>query len=312
MKVNVLVTGCGGDIGQSIGKILNKSTLINELYGCDISDKNAGKFIYSNFFIGLPYNNKNYLPNLENFIEEKKIDVVIPIAEPELRYFSKTNNLEKIGSAKILTASAEALTIGFDKLATANFLNNNNFPYPKTTLVIEESKPNFPVILKSRTGSGSSLVYKVVNSEDYNYIKSKHQDFIVQEFLEDNQGEYTCGIFRSKKGDIRTLTFKRELAGGYSGYGEIINNSDINKFLNKLAIKINLIGSINVQLRLIKDCPVVFEINPRFSSTVLFRHLFGFKDLEWSIQDKLNIEIEPYVCAKEGRTFYKGFNEYIS
>lgn len=312
MKVNVLVTGCGGDIGQSIGKILNKSTLINELYGCDISDKNAGKFIYSNFFIGLPYNNKNYLPNLENFIEEKKIDVVIPIAEPELRYFSKTNNLEKIGSAKILTASAEALIVGFDKFATSNFLKENNFPYPKTNLITEENNPDFPVILKSRTGSGSAHVYKVNNIEDFNYIKAKHQDFIVQEFLEDNQGEYTCGVFRSKKGDVRTLTFKRELTGGYSGYGEIIDNAGINEFLNKLAIKINLVGSINVQLRLIKDCPVVFEINPRFSSTVLFRHLFGFKDLEWSIQDKLNIEIEPYVCAKEGQTFFKGFNEYIS
>ena len=57
MKINILVTGCGGDIGQSIGKILNKSALVDELYGCDISEKNAGKFIYSNFF----YLSKLYL-----------------------------------------------------------------------------------------------------------------------------------------------------------------------------------------------------------------------------------------------------------
>ena len=82
--------------------------------------------------------------------------------------------------------------------------------------------------------------------------------------------------------------------------------------LCNLADKINLDGSINVQLRLTKKGPVVFEINPRFSSTVLFRHMFGFKDLEWSIQDKLNIELEPYEAAREGRTFYKGFNEFIS
>ena len=40
--------------------------------------------------------------------------------------------------------------------------------------------------------------------------------------------------------------------------------------------------------------------------------MFGFKDLEWSIQDKLNIELEPYEAAKAGQTFYKGFNEFIS
>ena len=82
--------------------------------------------------------------------------------------------------------------------------------------------------------------------------------------------------------------------------------------LCNLAVKINLEGSINVQLRLTEKGPVVFEINPRFSSTVLFRHMFGFKDLEWSIQDKLNIEIEPYEDANEGQKFYKGFNEFIS
>ena len=211
MKINVLVTGCGGDIGQSIGKILNKSKLINKLYGCDISDKNAGKFIYSNFFIGLPYKDKNYISSLESFIEDNKIDYIIPMSEPELRYFSDTNNLKTIGRAKILTASSEALSIGFDKLATANFLKKNNLPFPETVLVSDESTPKFPVILKSRTGSGSAAIYKVDNIEDYNYIKSKHIDFITQEFLEDSQGEYTCGLFRSKKGNIRSLIFKREL-----------------------------------------------------------------------------------------------------
>jgi len=312
MKVNILVTGCGGDIGQSIGKILIKSALVNELYGCDISDKNAGKFIYSNFFIGLPYKDNNYLSNLERYIEVNKIDFIIPIAEPELRYFSETDNLKAIGRAKMITASSESLTIGFDKLATANFLKENNLPFPETVLVSEENSPKFPVILKSRTGSGSAAVYKINNLEDYNYIKSKHTDFIAQEFLEDSQGEYTCGVFRSKKGGIRTLIFKRELTGGYSGYGEIINNKDINNLLCNLAVKINLAGSINVQLRLTEKGPVVFEINPRFSSTVLFRHMFGFRDLEWSIQDKLNLEIEPYEDANEGQKFYKGFNEFIS
>ena len=312
MKINILVTGCGGDIGQSIGKILNKSALVDELYGCDISEKNAGKFIYSNFFKGLPYTDTGYLPNLESFVEDNKIDYIIPMSEPKLRYFSDTDNLKAIGRAKMLTASSEALRIGFDKLETVNFLKSNNLPFPETISVADERVPKFPVILKSRTGSGSSSIYKVENLEDYNYVKSKHSDFIAQEFLEGNQGEFTCGVFRSKKREIRTLVFKRELTSGYSGYGEIINNEQINNLLRNLAVEINLEGSINVQLRLTEKGPVVFEINPRFSSTVLFRHMFGFKDLEWSIQDKLNMELEPYEAAKEGRTFYKGFNEFIS
>jgi carbamoyl-phosphate synthase large subunit len=40
-----------------------------------------------------------------------------------------------------------------------------------------------------------------------------------------------------------------------------------------------------VQLRLTDKGPRVFEINPRFSSTVLMRHRMGFSDVLWAIEE---------------------------
>ncbi|MBQ4801416.1 ATP-grasp domain-containing protein [Aquimarina sp. MMG015] len=313
MKLNVLVTGCGGDIGQSIGKILNESENIKHLMGCDISDKNAGQFIYKNFFLGLPYTHEEYLKKMKQVINDNNIDLVIPIAEPELRFFSTSKILNKIGDAHMVCANESALEIGFDKLKTANFLEENNLPFPKTVLIENCSKPEkFPVIIKSRTGSGSSKVNIVKDDIEFNYLKKKHPEYIVQEYLSSEQGEYTCGLFRSKKGEIRNIILKRELTGGYSGYGEVISNNEISSLLKTIAEKLELVGSINVQLRLTTKGPVVFEINPRFSSTVLFRHMFGFKDLLWSIEDKTDQNISEYVEVEKGKKFYKGFNEYIS
>ena len=42
---------------------------------------------------------------------------------------------------------------------------------------------------------------------------------------------------------------------------------------------------MNVQLRLTDRGPRVFEINPRFSSTVLMRHRMGFTDVLWAIEE---------------------------
>ena len=78
-----------------------------------------------------------------------------------------------------------------------------------------------------------------------------------------------------------------------------------------MAEKLDLNGSINVQLRLRDNVPLVFEINPRFSSTVLFRHLFGYKDVLWAIEDKLHIPLSSYHPPANGGKFYKGFQEYI-
>jgi carbamoyl-phosphate synthase large subunit len=312
-NLNILVTGCGGDIGQSIGKILLNYRNTKNLFGIDISDKNASQFIYPNFSIGLPCTDKNYLKNLELFIKNNEIDIVIPIAEPELRFFSNQNITEGIGNALFLMASPLALEIGFNKYKTSNFLKNKNFPYPETFLAKDiTSIENFPVILKSNTGSGSKEIYKINNMEDFLfYTRDDIEKFVVQEYLTDKNGEFTCGLFRNSLGEIRSQIFKRELIGGYSGFGEVVENNDIKNLLEKLAVELDLTGSINVQLRIIEKLPKIFEINPRFSSTVLFRHLFGFEDLIWSIEDKLGYDLSNYKEPEIGRKFYKGFNEYI-
>lgn len=310
-KVNILVTGCGGDIGQSVGKILNESECVGNLYGCDISDKNAAQFIYSNFFLGLRCTDENYVSNLEAIVASKEIDIVIPISEPELRFFSKMN-ISKIGTATMIMASPEALKIGFDKLETADFLKKEGLPFPIShDINLVETVENFPVILKSRTGSGSSNVSLVRDNESFQTIKKNNPDYVVQEFLEGDNGEFTCGVFRSSKGIIRTIIFKRELMGGFTGYGEVVSNNEITHILTEIASKLNLIGSINVQLRLTIKGPVVFEINPRFSSTVRFRDLFGFADVRWSIEDKMNYPLSEYTDTSIGKKLYKGFNEYI-
>ncbi len=310
-KLNIMVTGCGGDIGQSVGKILNEYSLVHNLYGCDISDKNAAKFIYSNFFVGLPCKDPNYISTLEKIVQEKEIDFIIPISEPELRFLSK-KNINKIGTAELILASTEALEVGFDKLNTADFLKKENLPFPITHSVADiDTVEKFPVIMKSRTGSGSSNVSIVKDAATFIALKKGNSDFIVQEFLDGDNGEYTCGVFRSKGGIIRSIILKRELMGGFTGYGEVVENKEIDKLLHDIAGKLYLVGSINVQLRLTSKGPVVFEINPRFSSTVRFRHLFDFKDVEWSIEDKLGIPISDYMETAIGKKLYKGFNEYI-
>lgn len=311
-KLNVLVTGCGGDIGQSICKILKKTNFIGQIIGIDIHDKTPAIFIYPHFEIGLPCSDDNYLVFLENIVSKYKIDILIPISEFELRFFHQNGITNNIGTAKMIIASSEVLTIGFDKYLTAKFLETEGLPFPHTEKVNSELQlDNFPLIFKSCNGSGSKNIFILENQFDYEYYSKKYiENFIVQEYLSDSNGEYTCGLFRGKKGDIRTIIIKRELHGGYTGYGEVVENSLIENLLIKISTKLNLLGSMNVQLRLTEKGPVIFEINPRFSSTIYFRYLFGFNDLIWSIQDCLNLDIDNYFPNAVGRKLYKGFEEY--
>jgi carbamoyl-phosphate synthase large subunit len=175
------------------------------------------------------------------------------------------------------------------------------------------NKFKYPFIIKGRTGAGGSEIAIIKNAIDFEYFKTKISNYILQEYLEGD--EYTCGIFRKKNGEVKTIAFRRQLSsnnGGYTLYGEVVQNSVIDRLLLNISEKINLNGSINVQLRLSNsNIPYVFEINPRFSSTVLFRHLIGYEDLIWAIKEYFNIETNIDIKIKFGVKFYKGYNEYI-
>jgi len=308
--LNILVTSCGGDIGQSIGKILKK--INHTAFGLDISENNAAPFIFDHFEIGLKVSDENYISNLKKFVSTNKIDAIIPVSEPELRFYTKNfGDCLDINGAKVVMANHFSRDIGFDKKKTCDFLKDNQLPNPQL-YSLDSENITFPFIAKPRTGAGSSNIFKVNDFEEFKFISNKYQDFIYQEFLDGQEGEFTCCAYRSQSNDIRTISFKRELtSGGYSGYGEVVDDKRIDKLLIEISNLLNLKGSINIQLRIHKGEPVVFEINPRFSSTILFRHLLGFKDLEWSLDELFNQDISNYSKPKSGQRFYKGHQEYI-
>lgn len=309
-ELKVVVTGCGGDIGQSIGKILKQIGFTGYTYGCDIHNNHPGKFIFDDVFLLPLCSNTQYLDALYQKVSDLKVDIIIPTSEPEQKFFLK-NKITSVLSAPVIMANPFAQQIGFDKLKTIQFLKKNKLPYPTTFLNSEKHRIPLPVIIKKREGSGSKSVIKIDNEPEYRFYRNTFPDYITQEYIPGEDNEYTCGLYRTKSNDIRTIVFQRKLVGESTGYGEVKKINVIERLLIEIAEKINLVGAINIQLRLAKNKPLVFEINPRFSSTVLFRHMLGFKDVLWSIEETMGHTPSNYIGAKEGMKIFRGTKEYI-
>lgn len=312
MKYNILVTGCGGDIGQSIGKILKSNPeVFYSVIGADLHNEHAGKFIFDKTVIMSSCRSENYLADLEQLVVKEQIDAIIPISEPELRFFTEYNVGDTLFGKPLIKADSNSLNTGFDKLKTANFLRDHNLPFPESTILKDLTDPRFPFILKSRHGSGSKSLFVINDSIDLEYFRLKFHDFLAQEIVGSEDEEYTCGLFRSKYGEIRQIIYKRKLVGGFSGYGSVERVQEIEELLFSIAEGLQLRGSINVQLRISDRGPCVFEINPRFSSTVMFRHLMGFEDVIWSLTDALSLPLPTFKINTNFTKFYKGYQEYV-
>ncbi|PCJ61786.1 MAG: carbamoyl-phosphate synthase large subunit [Planctomycetota bacterium] len=308
---SILITGCGGDIGQSICKAINDAKITRQVIGCDIHSKHMGLEIFNKCEIVPLARADDYFGKLKKIIEFNKVKLVIPSTEDEIEIFLNAGYDKKIGETTVIMASKGAISIGLDKLKTVNFLKENNLKYPWSYNVSDARPDDLPCILKMRRGQGSKNLRIVEHELEIDLYQKLRQDDIWQELLLPDEEEYTCGLYRTLDGEVRTVVINRIMKDGFTSYGTVVEDHAIDDYIKSIAININLHGSINVQLRKTNDGPVAFEINPRFSSTVFFRHLMGYQDIIWSIKESLGKKLEPFNAVQPGIIFYRGTQEYI-
>lgn len=310
--MKILVSGVASDIGHSIGNLLSKSDLVDVVAGCDIHTQYYGADIFESLHLLPRASSPSYLYELQNLICEQKIDAFIPTSEQELRFFM-SNKLYKDKIGAICVAPNQlAMEIGFDKLKTSEHLKSIGCLYPSTQPITEAVEPlNLPYVVKDPAGAGSASVFIIDKPNCLNSYKHLFPHYIYQEFLEGSD-EYTCGVYQTYDDSARIISLKRRLASGVTVFAEVVDNSAITTLCEKLARSLALRGSINIQLKLTPRGPIVFEINPRFSSSVGMRNLIGYSDVLWSLQEQvLGVKPSPYIRKKETKFLFRRYIENV-
>lgn len=306
--MRVLVSGVAGDIGLGVGRILKEWGIFDDMHGIDISNDHPASIIFHQVDVAPKAESLNYLDWLTDYINLNKIDVFIPTSEAEIFVVSsEINRVQKL--CKVLINDPFLVKKCLDKYETLNFLSANNIVVPENGLVGRYNLPSrYPVIAKPRRGQGSKGIQKV---DSISILKSLKNEYVWQEYLTPKNEEYTCAIYVAKNLSTRILVLKRVLSNGFTSKGLVVNNYLINNYVENIAKIFNRSGLFNIQLIFTDDGPKLFEINPRLSSTLVFRDKLGFHDLRWWLSECLNIELPKYKCVPEGTKIYRGDIEYI-
>ena len=279
----VLITGIGGDIAQGVASIIRETRPKLRLIGVDMYGQHGGAHFVDEFIRIPPASAPDYLEVIRGVLASRAVDVLIPMSEPELGVMGSL--ISELGENRCITSGAQVVAAGLDKLATINALSGLGLPVPWTFAVGKELPSEYPCILKNRFGSGSRAVFTVRNDEEAAYLAKKYPDAIFQEMLEPADREITCAVYRRRDGGIASLLMLRRLAGGFTNWAKVIEDAATTSMCQAIAEGLNLRGSMNIQLRLTNKGPRVFEINPRFSSTVLMRHRIGYSDVLWALDE---------------------------
>lgn len=291
-KLNILVTALGGDIGGNIVNILQEQKSVQfNITGTDINDKIFHRDLVDRFYKVARTDDPAYKEQIVDIIKKEGIEIVIPVSEIEILWFNDNRNLFNELNVKVLINSKKIIESFLNKEATSNLLKEIGVSTPRTLLFSEfDSQLPFPLIVKSRYSVNSKEVYTVKNARQLDYLKlaiENPDDFIVQDCIGSIDEEYTTAVYSS--GDkTEVITFRRKLNCDKTFFATIKDEKILNDYAGKIAESFELQGSINIQSRKQGDDFYIFEINPRFSSTVYIREHFGFQDLLWWIEDALN------------------------
>lgn len=308
MKINsplrILVTGAGSVYGLGIIRALQASRLPIEVIAVDMNPFSLGLFVADKSYIAPAVWDESYYFFIENLCKTHQIKGIFIGSGSELSFYAKHREvLEESTGTKVFVSSPKVIKICRDKWLTVCYLKRFGFSVPQTIRYPEDAgrlssflkRTGFPLILKPRTGRGSKGVELINHKRQLlRRIKGK-KNLILQEYILGEDQEYTVGICLNHKGKvISKIALKRQLQDGVSIAAISDNYHDIADYCARVACSLEAYGAINIQLRLEQGKPVIFEINPRFSSSTGMRLLFGINEPECLIRSEvLGTEVMP-------------------
>lgn len=317
MRVNVLITGAGGNLGHFIKEALIQSSLDYRIIGCDWSADALGLYQADVGYVVPPAKSDEYVPQIIKICQDEEVHIIMAGGMAEMHILAENKALIKEKARSFVVASdSEDLKRMEDKWELTRYLKTINYDYPESILPgcneeLEKfiAKYQFPLIVKDRLGAGSKGVAVVRNQKDLEYYISTIPNAIVQEYLYPDNEEYTVGVFMNAAyKPCASIVMKRDLGLGMTFKARVLPNSNLGPYCESIFQDLKCIGPANVQLRLTDRGPVVFEINPRFSSSTSARPLFGYNDVEMSIKAFVLNEPITRPVIRDGR-FYRMIQE---
>lgn len=307
MKYNIGITGTGSLIGQGIIKSIKNSEYADQynLIGFDYFEENVGKHWVDQYYI-LPdildetVSEADWLNSLVAKIEAEKLRVLFVGVDFELPILADARaKIEAQTGCSIMVSGANVIEIGNDKYLTYQFLKDNGLFYPETNLPneVDFESLTFPVIVKPRVGARSVGVYKVNSIDELKDSLAKVKEPIIQEYIGNEDSEYTCGLLYLTEELQNQIVLKRSLKQGNTFISEYSDqfSDKIYNYIKAIGKKLKPYGACNLQLRVNKEGnPILFEINPRHSGTTYMRTLFGYNEV---------IFILKYLLEKEQISF---------
>ena len=321
-EIRIILTSVGGLVAPGIIKSLKKKATENNerlfIVGIDMQKEAVGFYFVDRSYIVPSGDSKNYFSTLMKIARVNNINVIIPCSDEEILSISKERKRFIKNSIIPLCSDYDIVYKSNDKGLMLELLKEKGIPYPRFCVptsieeVIKFAKElNYPYthfVVKPRLARGSRG-FKIIKEEfDFfkdrtsNMVKLKYfidilrdyrdfPDIVLMEYLPGE--DYSVDALAYNGEPLYVIPRRRMKAlGGPSVVGEIIQNDVVKNMVEEVIRVFGFHLNVNIQLKYSKEgIPLVYEINPRVSGTIVANDAAGVNLLYYGIKLALGQEI---------------------
>ncbi len=253
-----------------------------EVWGGDVK-KYAPAFSYCDNAVLMPkVTDPNYTDHLMEFCQKNKIDIVVPLIDPELEVLAVQRERFFDAGVMVVVSPPETVQIAYDKYLTYQFGKDNGIAVPETVITIPQAKElladgrlSWPVVVKPRKGSASADITYCRNEKQLQYAFDNCPMPMIQKYIQGQ--EFGYDILSDRNYRPLSVFCKRKLAmrAGETDQAVSTDDPELIALGLKIAQNLHLFGPMDVDVMMDDGIPKLLEINPRFGGGYPCSHLAG-------------------------------------
>jgi carbamoyl-phosphate synthase large subunit len=210
-----------------------------------------------------------YVDELLAICAAEHIRLVVPTIDDELAIIGAARpRFSQRGVLVACSAEATALLCN-DKYATCRFLSARGVPAAASWLPQElDDDLEPPLFIKPRVGRGGVGAFPVRNRRELAFFLEYVEDPVLQEFL--TGPEFTIDVLCDFQGRPLSIVPRERavIRAGVIDRGRTVKLPSLFALAEAVCRELRFAGPLNIQCRMHREEPVIFEINPRFSGGI--------------------------------------------
>lgn len=205
---------------------------------------------------------EDFLQRVLEIGRAENVKLIVPTRDEELWVFAEAKSLFADAGITIMVADKSVVELCQDKRVFIDHCLRNGLSVP-AVLEPPAGEIAFPVFVRARFGKASRAAHRVDSPDELQYLFSKLNDPIVQEYIE--APEYTVDLFSDFAGRVKSVVPRLRMStfGGESFIGKTVKHPEVVRETIRLAKTFGLVGFNTVQCFWHEDSVKFIEVNPR-------------------------------------------------